>query len=54
MLREHLCEQQVHAPDDRTRDAIQQLINLLDVHRPLRPDGKHADLHTPTCGCEDR
>ncbi len=33
---------------------IQALIDQIDVHRPLGPDGKHGTLHTPTCGCEDR
>lgn len=52
MLRERLCQQQTFAPDEATRDEIQSLINLLDTHRPLGPDGKHGDRHTPTCGCE--
>lgn len=29
------------------------LIRELDIHRPLGPDGKHGNRHTPTCGCED-
>lgn len=29
------------------------LIAAVDEHRPLRSDGKHGDLHTDTCGCED-
>jgi hypothetical protein len=33
---------------------IGDLIAQLDRHRPLGPDGKHGDRHTPTCGCEDR
>lgn len=51
-LREKLCTQQTFAPDDFTRDEIGRLINVLDLHRPLRNDGKHANLHTPTCGCD--
>lgn len=52
MLREHLCEQQTHAPDQVTSDTIQNLIDCIDLrHRPLGPDGKHGDLHTPSCGC---
>jgi hypothetical protein len=53
-LREKLCTQQTFAPDDFTRNEIQRLINVLDLHRPLGSDGKHGNLHTPTCGCEDR
>lgn len=34
--------------------SIGKLINLIDEHRPLGPDGKHGNLHTSTCGCEDR
>jgi hypothetical protein len=52
-LREHLCQQQTWAPDDFTRQEIQRLIGVLDLHRPLGGDGKHGELHTPTCGCED-
>lgn len=33
---------------------IDRLIAEIDQHRPLRADGKHGDLHTPTCGCEDK
>lgn len=53
-LREVLCEQQTWAPDEFTSWQIQHLINVLDLHRPLGVDGKHGDLHTPTCGCEDK
>jgi hypothetical protein len=35
-------------------DRIQALIDQIDVHRPLGNDGKHGNLHTATCGCEDR
>lgn len=31
---------------------LQTLINEIDKHRPLGPDGKHGDRHTATCGCE--
>ncbi|GLY08301.1 hypothetical protein [Actinoplanes sp. NBRC 101535] len=30
-----------------------RLIDECDRHRPLGPDGKHRDLHTGTCGCQD-
>jgi hypothetical protein len=32
---------------------VQHLIEEIDIHRPLGQDGKHGDLHTPTCGCDD-
>ncbi|QDH93329.1 hypothetical protein QC999_gp21 [Microbacterium phage Cressida] len=35
-------------------DRIQRLIAEIDRNRPLGADGKHGDLHTPTCGCDDR
>jgi hypothetical protein len=53
MLREYLCSQQHYAPDRLTSNEIGHLIAVLDRHRPLGPDGKHGNLHTPTCGCED-
>lgn len=53
-LREALCVQSHYAPDEDTRDAIGALIRVLDRHRPLGNDGKHGDLHTLTCGCEDK
>lgn len=33
---------------------IQLLINEIDRHRPLGPDGTHGNLHTASCGCEDK
>ncbi|QHB37080.1 hypothetical protein QDA00_gp23 [Microbacterium phage Matzah] len=35
-------------------ERIGQIIEEIDRHRPLGPDGKHDDRHTETCGCEDR
>lgn len=32
---------------------LQRLIDQIDRHRPLGPDGKHGNLHTATCGCTD-
>lgn len=29
------------------------LINQIDINRPLGSNGKHGNLHTDTCGCED-
>lgn len=59
MIRETLCVAQtvggIRTQDSRHRehiDRIQRLIDACDVHRPLGPDGKHGNLHTPTCGCE--
>lgn len=65
MTREALCLAQATLADriragvdvDRARyagDRIQSLIDQIDVHRPLGPDGKHGSRHTATCGCEDK
>lgn len=51
-LREVLCAQQTNAPDEFTRAEIGRLIRLMDLHRPIASDGKHGNLHTPTCGCD--
>lgn len=62
MLRETLCRAQT-AVGQRTYDVpyilsdidrLSRLIREIDVHRPLDNAGKHGDLHTLTCGCEDR
>lgn len=61
MLRETLCVAQSAIGNStvggsRRREHIERLghlIEQLDVHRPLGPDGKHGDRHTPTCGCKD-
>lgn len=60
MLRETLCVAQTevgNSPWNEDRklehlDRLQRLIDACDQHRPLGPDGKHGDLHTPTCGCD--
>lgn len=59
MLRETLCVAQTaigqRTTDPRTGEHIERLgrvIAEIDRQRPLGPDGKHGDLHTPTCGCE--
>lgn len=61
MLRETLCLAQslILSGGDTTRrkehfNRIQQLINECDRHRPLGSNGKHGNLHTDTCGCEDK
>lgn len=60
-LRETLCIAQTRIGNSgldehrQERDIahLQALIDECDRHRPLGPDGKHGDRHTPTCGCED-
>jgi hypothetical protein len=62
MLRETLCVASARiAQSGRDEDRLEEhlnrisrLINECDRHRPLGVDGKHGDLHTPTCGCEDK
>lgn len=62
MLRETLCEAQIglaHRPGNNARywnhvQRINHLIAQIDIFRPLGPDGKHGDRHTPFCGCEDQ
>jgi hypothetical protein len=59
MVRETLCVAQA-AMSDRADDGrktehiarLQRLIDICDEHRPLGPNGKHGDRHTPTCGCD--
>lgn len=60
MLRETLCVAQTYVglSDDSRRaqhvERLQRLIDECDRHRPLGRDGKHGNLHTATCGCDDR
>lgn len=56
LLRERLCAIQplLHDAPEDVRSAVNGLVSLVDRHRPLGTDGKHGDLHTPTCGCDDR
>ena len=51
-LGEKLCVQQMFAPDAETREAIGNLLRILERHRPTGSNGKHGNLHTPTCGCD--
>lgn len=51
MTREALCAGQTYVNSHQS-ERIQAIIDQIDVHRPLGPDGKHGNLHTPTCGCE--
>ena len=59
MLRETFCQAEhlvLASGDPRARehaDRLERLIDDCDRQRPLGTDGKHGDLHTPTCGCED-
>lgn len=61
MMREALCVAQnailnlpSYSEHAKTHAAtLQSMIDEIDVHRPLGPDGKHGELHTLTCGCED-
>lgn len=61
MLRETLCAAQsaliqssvhYHRQDEHVA-LLQRLIDECDRKRPLYPNGKHGDLHTAECGCED-
>lgn len=62
MLRETLCLAQsaiiqldlVDELKERHIMVLQRMINECDRHRPLGINGKHANLHTATCGCEDK
>ncbi len=38
---------------DADVELVGRLIDDCDRQRPLGPDGKHGDLHTSTCGCDD-
>jgi len=59
MLRETLCLAQTALGQQNDSRApyhvrrLQQLIDACDEMRPLGPDGKHDQRHTPYCGCED-
>lgn len=58
-LRETLCIAQSamlamnRVPSDEIA-RLGRVIAEIDRLRPLGPDGKHGDLHTASCGCEDR
>lgn len=57
MLREHLCQDQARYQGQWPSDidsAVDVLVNMIDRHRPLGSNGKHGDLHTSQCGCEDK
>lgn len=58
MLRETFCASQQalgEALDNpRHIERLGRLIAEIDRQRPLGPNGKHGNLHTPFCGCEDK
>ena len=54
MMREALCLLQHNPVPTQTLAAIQELINAIDIVRPLGRDGKHGERHTAFCGCEDK
>lgn len=62
MLKETLCvAQQAYGQyrSDNSRwqehmDRLQRMIDECDRMRPVGPDGKHNDRHTPNCGCGRR
>lgn len=60
MLREVLCRLQtnavweIHLNPSSARNHLQKVIHEIDRHRPLGSDGRHGNLHTDTCGCEDK
>lgn len=51
MLRETLCKISTGLANHYH---ITNLLREIDRHRPLGSDGKHGNLHTETCGCEDK
>ena len=57
-LREAFSYSQAHLPNTPQgsyfRSVLQDLIDEMEKHRPTGPDGKHNNLHTDTCGCEDK
>jgi hypothetical protein len=52
-IREALCMAQAYLRADNYIRNVQKIIDAIDILRPLGPDGKHEDRHTPYCGCED-
>lgn len=60
-LRETLCVAQALIGNSYLNTALkkthmarlQRLIDDCDCMRPLGPDGKHGDMHTDMCGCEE-
>lgn len=62
-VREALCAAQTAVGQSRSISESQKdlwiatlgtLIEDIDRQRPLGPDGKHGDRHTPFCQCDDK
>ena len=57
MLREALCAAEGYLLHSEQYASLGwymgPLIREIDKHRPLGSNGKHGNLHTSTCGCED-
>jgi hypothetical protein len=61
LVRETLCAAQasiLHSTmtreqKQRHQAMLQRMINQCDVMRPLGSNGKHGDLHTDRCGCDE-
>lgn len=58
MLRETFCAAQSALGESLDNpkhiERLGRLIAEIDRQRPLGSDGKHGNLHTPFCGCEDK
>jgi len=57
-VREALCFSQTFLPTTNQgmmyRSVLQDLIDEIDLQRPLGTNGKHDTLHTKDCGCIDK
>ena len=61
MAREALCSAQNALLHPRVSTSLSigqsniltKMIDEIDALRPIGSNGKHGDLHTPWCGCED-
>lgn len=54
-LREKFCVAQQQETSQVMKDLYGDLIDQLDVHRPIGSNGKHGQYRcTPTCGCDER
>ena len=55
-FREKLCAAQATETSVSVRAFYQTVIDQLDEHRPVGPNGKHGNgpLCTETCGCYER
>ena len=54
-LREEFCVAQQRTTSQVLKDLYSDLIDQLDVHRPVGQNGKHGSYRcTATCGCAER